>query len=127
MKVVHMTSVHPPFDVRIFRRECMALAEHGYDTVLIAPNDGDVSDNGVTVRGISNQTGGRLKRMLMRPIEIFHRAIREDADVYHFHDPELLPVGLALRARGKRVIYDSHENLPRDVMHKQWIPSMLRR
>jgi hypothetical protein len=52
--------------------------------------------------------------------------LRRNGTVYHFHDPELIPAGLALRLLGKRVIYDAHEDLPRDILFKNWIPRRLR-
>lgn len=39
-------------------------------------------------------------------------ARKVDADLYHLHDPELLPVGLWLRLLGKAVIYDVHDDFP---------------
>jgi glycosyltransferase involved in cell wall biosynthesis len=44
-----------------------------------------------------------------------------DADIYHLHDPELLPIGLFLKGNGKRVIYDAHEDVPRQILSKYWI------
>ncbi|NTU89603.1 MAG: glycosyltransferase family 4 protein, partial [Actinobacteria bacterium] len=43
------------------------------------------------------------------------------------HDPELLSVGVDLKKRGKIVIYDSHEDVPQQILTKPWIPSYLRK
>jgi glycosyltransferase involved in cell wall biosynthesis len=58
---------------------------------------------------------------------VYRQAMELDADVYHVHDPELMPVALLLRMRGKKVIYDSHEHLPQQISTKPWIPRRLRR
>jgi glycosyltransferase involved in cell wall biosynthesis len=60
-------------------------------------------------------------------LRILRKALQEHADVYHFHDPELIPVGLFLRACGKKVIYDIHEDLPRDILDKEYLPLWSRR
>jgi len=57
----------------------------------------------------------------------YREAIRLDADVYHFHDPELIPAGLLLRSRGKHVIYDLHEDYPKDILTKPYLPAWSRR
>lgn len=54
-------------------------------------------------------------------------SLEQRADVYHFHDPELIPSGLILKLLGKRVIYDVHEDYPRQVFVKSWIPEYLRK
>jgi glycosyltransferase involved in cell wall biosynthesis len=65
--------------------------------------------------------------MLMTPIEVVIAGLRRNGFVYHFHEPELIPIGLLLRCLGKRVIYDVHEDLPSDILYKKWIPRGLRR
>jgi glycosyltransferase involved in cell wall biosynthesis len=64
--------------------------------------------------------------MLVSPTRVLRAALRLDADVYHFHDPELIPVGLALKLRGKRVIYDVHEDVPKSIHGKTYLASWLR-
>ena len=124
-RAVHLTSVHRPFDSRIFHKECRTLLAAGFDVVLVAPHDREETVDGVHVVPIA-KAGRRLARFWRSGRDVLRRATELDGDVYHFHDPELIPVGLVLRLRGKRVIYDVHEDLPRDVLDKAWIPGPLR-
>ncbi len=124
-RAVHLTSVHRPFDSRIFHKECRTLLAAGFDVVLVAPHDREETVDGVRVVPIA-KAGRRLARFWRSGRDVLRRATELDGDVYHFHDPELIPVGLVLRLRGKRVIYDVHEDLPRDVLDKAWIPAWLR-
>lgn len=126
VKVVHLSSAHPPDDTRIFHKECRTLVQAGYEVVLIISHDRDEIVNGVRIRGMPKPSG-RYERMTGIASEIYKAALEEDALIYHFHDPELLPVGMKLRFKGKKVIYDVHEDLPRQILTKPWIPSFLRR
>ena len=68
-----------------------------------------------------------MRRMLATPFQVLWKALRSGAKIVHFHDPELIPAGLVLRLAGRRVIYDAHEDLPRQIQSKEWLPSYLRR
>jgi glycosyltransferase involved in cell wall biosynthesis len=121
-----MTSVHSPYDPRILQRECRTLADAGYEVVLLAPHTRDEIRGGVRIRALP-RSHGRVARMTSATGRLLAAALEEKADYYHFHDPELLPVGLALSFKGKRVIYDAHEDVPRDIMAKDYLPMSVRR
>lgn len=126
MKVCHMTSVHNAEDVRIFHKECISLANAGYDVYLVARGD-SYEKNGVHIVGVGEIRGNRLERMTAGAKRVYEKALELDCDIYHFHDAELLPYGHKLKKKGKKVIFDSHENTVEDIREKKWIPSIVRK
>ena len=127
LNICHITSAHPAEDIRIFIKECSSLAAAGHRVTLVAAGDGkDYTKNGVQIVFVPKSTGGRIKRMYETVNRVYKKALSVNADVYHFHDPELLRVALKLKKNGSRVIYDAHEHVPGQIMAKYWIPSALR-
>ena len=124
-RVVHLTSVHPAFDVRIFEKECRSLAAAGYDVAIIAPHEKDETREGVRLVSVP-LSRNRRERITKTVLQVYRAALQQNADIYHFHDPELLPVGILLKLRGKLVIYDVHENYGATLRGKAWIPGALR-
>lgn len=124
-KVVHMTSVHGALDNRIFRKECRSLAGAGFSVTAIAPYPTDAVVDSVNIRGVPREQS-RLGRMTRTVWHVYREAVRQNGDIYHFHDPELIPIGLLLRFSRKRVIYDLHEDCPRDILAKPYLPAWSR-
>jgi glycosyltransferase involved in cell wall biosynthesis len=125
-KVCVLTSVHIPFDGRVFHKEACSLAKAGYEVVLIARHDKEETVSGVRVVPLP-QPKNRLHRMTRILWRLYRLAVREDADVYHFHDPELMIVGLLLKLRGKKVIWDVHEHYPNAILDKYYLARPVRR
>ena len=127
-RIVHLTSVHPPFDTRIFHKECRSLVRAGYAVTLVAPHERNEAVDGVQIAAV-HKTSRRLRRMTTTVAQVYRRAVQLDADLYHFHDPELIPVCLLLRARDRRVIYDIHEDVPRSLFapSRDYLPAHVKR
>ena len=123
-KVIHLTSVHPVFDGRVFHKEAKTLIKAGYDVILIAQHNKEEVVDGVKIIPLPKPRN-RFERMTKVVWKLFRLALKEKADVYHFHDPELIPVGLVLRLFSKKVIYDVHEDVPQQILTKDWIRSYI--
>jgi glycosyltransferase involved in cell wall biosynthesis len=124
--IAHLTSAHPRFDTRIFFKECRSLAKSGRKVVLIVADGlGDGARDGVAILDVGKRRG-RFARITTTVRRMLARAVAIDADAYHIHDPELVPAGLALKRRGKAVIFDAHEDLPAQIMGKAYLPKASR-
>lgn len=127
LRIAHLTSVHQADDVRIFHKEAKTLVGAGYDVIVVAPGSfGRLSKDGVDLCSVDTPAS-RFVRLLRTGALVRREALAQNADIYHLHDPELILQGLLLKAHGKRVIYDVHEDLPKQTLTKNWIPRRLRR
>ena len=126
-RVAHLSSAHPAGDSRILEKECESLAAAGYEVHLLAQDDPGARSNTVNIRPLQRRSS-RGRRMVMSPWIVYRQAVKLDCRVYHFHDPELIGVGLTLQLlHRKKVVYDVHEDLPRQILGKAWLPRWLRR
>jgi len=127
MRICHITTAHPAKDVRIFHKECVGLAMAGHHVSLLVPNVPDEQCKGVDIIGVDVPYTGRSGRMLRVGRAMYRAALGQKADAYHFHDPEFLPYAWLMARKGLRVTYDVHEDLPRQLLSKHWIPGPLRK
>lgn len=123
-----MTTVHNRYDGRILKKECVTLSEHGYDVyLLVNDNRKDEVYNKVKIISTGFNPRNRIDRIINSRRRMYERAIQINADIYHFHDPELIPLANKLKKMNKIVIFDSHEDVPSDISDKPWIPIILRK
>ncbi len=121
IKVCHFSTVHILHDPRVLYRECMSLAAHGYDVSLVVQADRAETINGVKIVPLKKRSS-RLARIFFSTWVAFFRVLKLRADIYHFHDPELVFHGILLKLLGKKVVFDIHENIFQQIKDKDWLP-----
>ncbi len=127
-RVCHISTAHSRIDVRIFYKECLSLANAGFNvSFIVADGLGNENKDGVAIIDIGKKHTNRILRMSGTVLRMIMAVLHDDYEVYHFHDPELIPLGLILKLMGRKVVYDVHEDVPRQILSKSWIPRVIRK
>ena len=129
MKVCILTSTHKWNDNRVFYKETLSLAEFGYDVVYIAQEASCAKKVNEHIHCVDLPLKNKLgSTSLKGMLNIYKIAKREQCDVYHLQDPDLIYVGLLLKMTTKsKVIYDVHEDYPSDMLTKYYLKPFLRK
>ncbi|MFC7213498.1 glycosyltransferase family 4 protein [Saliphagus sp. GCM10025334] len=124
MDGVHLTTAHTPLDTRIFDKEAKSLAEYGFDIGIMAHNTPNNEKHQLSFYDLGTPST-RIDRW-KSVLQVARKAKELDASIYHFHDPELIPVGLYLsKITDSAIIYDVHEDYGHIVSMREWIPNVV--
>lgn len=127
-RILHVSTVHPPYDQRIFEKEARGLAIEGFRVDVAMTVRQPTSAESVTIRPLGSFGGSRFRR-IARNLRAL-RYMLGGYDIIHVHDPELLIAGAIARLCGKRVVYDVHELhhtiFGREATTAFWVPSTIR-
>jgi len=112
-KICFLSSAHPKFDKRVFKKQAAWLARAGHDVTHICPDDTAYED---TAEGVQIKTytrrGGLVGRVLNAP-RLFRRARAEKADALHANELDSWLVALMVKATSRtKVVFDVHEFYP---------------
>jgi len=111
--------MHDFHDARIYQRACVGLVRLGHEVHFVVSRHNEAIQNeGVEFHWIKNRQGWR--RRWFSSIDAVNIAIGLNADIYHFHDPDLLPHILKIKRKlpKAKIVYDIHENY--QVRFQQW-------
>jgi len=128
--ILHLTTVHSRSDTRIFIKEVRTLASNLHHKIMLMVADGngnkDDEQGNISVHDLGYLGGGRFCRALIGPWRAFFAISKIKPTIVHFHDPELIPLGLILKVMGYKIIYDAHEDVPNHIMVRGWAYTPLR-
>ncbi len=123
-KVCIISSVHIALDNRVFYREASSLQRAGHEVTLIAVHHRDEVKDRIRIIALPCVSRWQRPRLWLT---LLRRAQETEADIYHFHDPELLLIALWLRwLTGKPTIYDVHEAYDDFIKVKEYLPAWIR-
>ena len=128
IKLIHITTVHNRYDVRIQYKYCKTLSDDKdfIVTQVVADGIGTEKLNDLTILDLGKIKYGRLGRFVIGNFKILKFGLVNKMDLLHFHDPELLPSMIFLKFIGKRIIFDMHENFPLQILTKTYLPKFVR-
>lgn len=105
--------------------QCLPLAENGFEVQFVAPGLVGGYIKGITFISLP-RARNRLLRMLSTPL-LFIKALHRRAEVFHFQNPELIPIALVAKwLFRKKIVYDAYEDFPSMARNSAWIPVFLR-
>lgn len=128
-RVLMASSVHPWNDVRVYFKMARSIASFAHVRLIAvqapgssAPPDGRICIDLLPANGLRPGDRKSIILRLKRIGMVMRSVLNGKYDVFHFHDPELIPAGWLAKLRGKKVIYDVHEDYKSSLEIKDWLP-----
>jgi glycosyltransferase involved in cell wall biosynthesis len=121
----HFTIAHHTLKSRSFHRQCLPLSNAGFNVSFISPAPIDGRHHNIDFIRLTR--GKSFAGRIAAYGSLFIKALRQRADVYHFQDPQLLPLAMLLKLISRKaVVYDAYEDFPSMAAQKRSLPRIFR-
>ena len=125
--ICHLTVLNPARHSRIYEKEAVSQAKAGYQVTVLGQGSGIPTEENPSLQ-FTGEFGRLSPQRFFARKKIFRMARELQADIYIVHTPELLEVGKQLKKHDPdcKVIYDMHEDYPKNIQFGGHYPALLR-
>lgn len=110
-RICIITTSHGRNDIRMYQKQAVSLAAHDFNVYyVVADGQPDEIKGNIVLTSFGVKERGKIDRLLFLSRRLYDSVLRINADVYQICDPELIPLGIKLKNKGKTVIFDSVED-----------------
>ena len=126
--ICFVTGLYSRYDSLIYYRQGRGLIASGHKvSIVVCDLLPDECIEGIHIYSTHYVPKNRIERFLGSSKAVQEIADKIDADIYQLQDPE--PIGLVrhFRNKGKKVFFNMREYYPDMILHKEYLPTFLRR
>ena len=115
-------------DPLIIGRQGKLLVNAGYKvTYIVSDSKPDEVRDNINIVSTGFEPPNRLARMVKTRFYLANKLKDISADIFQISEPELLPLAVKLKKKGKIVVYNMREYYPDMMLSKSYLPKVTRK